>query len=1066
MASAISLVVLVVAAVGLNPATAQATPAKAPKFGPTITLITGDRVTVAGDQLFVQPAAGREHLQFRTFKRAGHLNVVPADALALVGKGQVDARLFDVTAQVGYGYDQRSDLPLLVTPAGRSLAKPAVPPVPAGLYVDRNLPAVRGFAGRARPGDLATVWRDVKAHAATSKVWLDGVRKLDVSGVGQIGAPAAWQAGFDGTGVTVAVIDSGIDAAHPDLAGQVVAEHNFVSDLEDNLDHVGHGTHVASIIAGTGAASNGTYKGVAPGAKLIDAKACVTFGCPDSAILDAMNWVAADQHAKIVNMSLGGPDTPDVDPLEQAITDLSAQYGTLFVVAAGNDGADRSIESPGDVDAALTVGAVDQHDALAGFSSRGPRTGDSALKPDITAPGVNITAALSKDSGGPPGEPYIDHSGTSMATPHVAGAAAILLQHSPALSGSALKATLMASAVPNPTTPVYGQGAGRVDVPSSLAAVLSTSPAGVSFGLQQWPHADDTVVTKTVTYHNSGTAAVTVSLALDAAGSPSGMFALSAPTLTVPAGGDASVTVTADTRVAGPDGFFGGYLVATGGAAAGPTRTPFAVEKEVESYDVTIIHTGSDGQPVELYFDTLIDLATGAFYAPFGEPGTDHVRLPKGRYFLDSTAFDGDLLVDQQQPVLDVTKAVTVTADTRVAKPISVTVPAAGAAQILAYILAGFTIGTFGFGTGVFADTFDGLRIGPLGTSSLDSYVQQIGGQWAKPQDDSPFQYNLSFVQGKKPFAGLTRSVRDRDLARVRSTYRGQLPGAVGETVAFGMVPQIGFAISNGTAVHPPFTRDEFFSQAKDLTWVSQFIEQYPDQPAGPFAFTSTTDTVYQAGHRYERVWNKAVVGPALPPPSHVLRFGDEIVADLPLFSAAGPDVFGYSTATGESKLSRNGVLVGTGAPDFLDAAGLAPEPGRFRLETTAERAAPFTLSTKVSVVWEFRSGHTPEDMATPIPLSAVRFSPWLDEHDTAPAGRLFVVPVTVPAPSAANRNRSLSVQVSYDDGKTWKAAPVIAGVVVLNHPKGPGVVSLRAKATDVQGNSVELTVLRAYKIA
>jgi hypothetical protein len=298
----------------------------------------------------------------------------------------------------------------------------------------------------------------------------------------------------------------------------------------------------------------------------------------------------------------------------------------------------------------------------------------------------------------------------------------------------------------------------------------------------------------------------------------------------------------------------------------------------------------------------------------------------------------------------------------------------------------------------------------------------------------------------------------------VRSTYRGQLPGTPGVTVAFGSVPQIGFAISNGTVVHPPFTRDEFFSQAKDLTWVSQFIEQDPDQADGPFAFTSTTDSAYRAGHRYERVWGKAVIGPALPP-GHVVRFGDEIVADLPLFSAAGPDLYGYSTVTGESKLFRNGVLVASGAPDLLDAPGLAAEPGRFRLETTAERSAPFTLSTKVSAVWEFRSGHTPEDQVTPLPLAAVRFSPWLDEHNTAPAGRLFVVPVSVPAPSAANRNRSLSVQVSYDDGATWKAAPVIAGVVVLNHPKGSGFVSLRARATDVQGNTVEETVLRAYKI-
>src|SRR5690348_11110113 len=119
--------VLVTAGLGLPAGPAQAAPAKAPTFGHTVTLITGDRVTVTGDRLLVRPAKGREHLQFRTFKRAGHLSVVPADALALVRTGRLDGRLFDVTAQVGYGYDQRADLPLLVTPAGRSLAKPAVP---------------------------------------------------------------------------------------------------------------------------------------------------------------------------------------------------------------------------------------------------------------------------------------------------------------------------------------------------------------------------------------------------------------------------------------------------------------------------------------------------------------------------------------------------------------------------------------------------------------------------------------------------------------------------------------------------------------------------------------------------------------------------------------------------------------------------------------------------------------------------------------------------------------------------------------------------------------------------
>ena len=145
-------------------------------------------------------------------------------------------------------------------------------------------------------------------------------------------------------------------------------------------DTVGHGTHVASTIAGSGAASGGKYRGVAPDATLLFGKVCENDGCTDSAILAGMQWAAVEQHAAVVNMSLGGGDTPEVDPLEEAVETLTAQTGTLFVIAAGNDGVDGSVGSPGTADAALTVGAVDRDDELADFSSRGPRVGDDGAQ--------------------------------------------------------------------------------------------------------------------------------------------------------------------------------------------------------------------------------------------------------------------------------------------------------------------------------------------------------------------------------------------------------------------------------------------------------------------------------------------------------------------------------------------------------------------------------------------------------------------------------------------------------------------------------------------------------------
>ncbi|WP_263657331.1 S8 family serine peptidase [Nonomuraea gerenzanensis] len=127
-------------------------------------------------------------------------------------------------------------------------------------------------------------------------------------------------------------------------------------------------------------------------------------------------------------MSLGGPGTLELDPLEEAVNSLSERTGTLFVISAVNSGRPGTISSPGSADAALTVGAVDRSDRIADFSSWGPRQGDHAIKPDITAPGVDIVAAA-------PGGGYQTLSGTSMAAPHVTISAAILAQKHPETVG-------------------------------------------------------------------------------------------------------------------------------------------------------------------------------------------------------------------------------------------------------------------------------------------------------------------------------------------------------------------------------------------------------------------------------------------------------------------------------------------------------------------------------------------------------------------------------------------------------------------------------------------------------
>jgi subtilisin family serine protease len=173
----------------------------------------------------------------------------------------------------------------------------------------------------------------------------------------------------------------------------------------DVHDLAGHGTHVASIMAGSGAASGGRYRGVAPDATIVSAKVG-DFEVAESSVIAAMEWAAGPQHASVVNMSLGFSDALGNDPVETAVNDLTDRYGTLFVVASGNDGIngnnpngaqDYDVGSPATADAALSVGAVDHDDQLADFSSRGPRLGDDAIKPEITAPGVDVTGARSVD---------------------------------------------------------------------------------------------------------------------------------------------------------------------------------------------------------------------------------------------------------------------------------------------------------------------------------------------------------------------------------------------------------------------------------------------------------------------------------------------------------------------------------------------------------------------------------------------------------------------------------------------------------------------------------------------
>jgi len=609
-----------------------------------VTLVTGDVVTLrtlsGGKQTAdVERPAGANgivHVQ----QRDGDLYVLPDEALPLIAAKEIDPQLFNITDQIEMGYDDAStdEVPMIAT-YPHSLGRAASPKAPHGSKLVRSLPSVSGAALEADKASTRAFWSSIAPAGATSlqggidKLWLDGRVKANLKdSVPQIGAPTAWAQGYDGAGVKVAVLDTGVDDTHPDLVGQIDAEQSFVPGQEV-ADRNGHGTHVASTIVGTGAASGGLNKGVAPGADLMVGKVLSNEGFgQDSWIIGGMEW-AAGSGAKVISMSLGSSQPSDgTDPMAVAVDSLTDQYGALFVIAAGNAGP-QSVASPGAAAEALTVGAVDKTDRLAGFSSTGPVFRTGAIKPDISAPGVGINAARSQLL--PTGTGFYQSlNGTSMATPHVAGAAAIVAQRHPEWSGQRIKDTLMSTSKGLNYTP-YQIGTGRVDVAAAVNRTVQAT-GSVFLGNYDWPHeATDVPTAKTVTFTNSGDAAVTLNLAI----AGTGPFTVSAPTVTVPAGGTADVTVTGDPQGAATGSSNTAYLVGTDATTGAPTtRTSMALLKEAERYDLTIKLIGRDGKPA--HGNVVLNQAGVMFGAGVLEvDGERTLRLPPNTYTVD-TALD------------------------------------------------------------------------------------------------------------------------------------------------------------------------------------------------------------------------------------------------------------------------------------------------------------------------------------------------------------------------------------------------------------------------------------------
>ncbi|MFJ7268711.1 S8 family peptidase [Streptomyces sp. NPDC099050] len=738
--------------------------AKQPTGPVTVTLVTGDRILVSTDAqgrtaATAMPRADGSQPIVQTRRAGKDLYVYPESAVKALAAGKVDEELFNVTGLIRQGYDDThaKKLPLIaVYERSASLVRSA-PPVPRGAEQSLVLGSIGGVALAADKEKAADFWADVTganvnprarsaATAPLKKLWLDGKVQANLErSTQQVGATAAWAAGFDGKGTKVAVLDTGTDLEHPDLKGRVAEAENF-TDSDTAEDRQGHGTHTISTVGGSGAASEGAKKGVAPGAQLLSGKVLNDSGYGlDSWIIAGMEW-AVDSKADVISMSLGDPSQLSCDdPLAAATEALAQSSDSLFVIAAGNAGpGNNTVSSPGCAPSVLTVGAVDRDDKTASFSSRGPAGLNHTLKPEIAAPGVQISAAA---AGGRGVYAYQAMSGTSMATPHVAGAAAIVKQRHPDWTAQQIKAALVGSANTAVPGDVRETGAGRLDVKAAIGTTVTSAPA-VQGGTYNWPQDRSDRTGVEIPYTNTGKKPVTLNLSVekvtgnDGSAVRSQVARLDKRTVTVPAGATVKVPLALDPAAKLERSQYGdvtGRVIATANGVH--VSTPFSLYVEPETVTVRVKLIDRAGKPAAgpSSLDLIgTDDATGE--RRFNEGAVDQVfRVRPGSYFLSAFVGTPDAGVNAEmydsitylgRPQTEIKKDTVIVLDARKAAKLSIATdkPTEARATTLAFSRSWGEEGWVHAGTAMGGRTVRGYYASVDGTAKEGDF--EFGSYW------------------------------------------------------------------------------------------------------------------------------------------------------------------------------------------------------------------------------------------------------------------------------------------------------------------------------------------------
>jgi len=1066
-----------VAAVGVSTAAAPAAPTAAatvagPAMAPAgsaaaVTLITGDTATVTRDaaglpRVSMTPA-GDHPTSFTTMRDGDDLYVVPSSVEQLV-PDTLDLELFNVTGLLaqGYGDAQTDSLPVIVRGGESGLRSTGSVSLPSIGATATRLPKKGGFATTRAAGGTK-VWLDRRVTAAD----------LDAN-LTQIGAPQAWDAGLSGAGVDVAVLDTGIDGNHPDLRGKVVEQANFTDDPTAEDGH-GHGTHVASIIGGTGAAAGGARKGVAYGARLLSGKVLDSSGRGQlSWLIRGMEWAAAEG-ADVVNISLGADSGDGDDPTAQALDKLTAETGTLFVVAAGNAGPGfGSVATPGIAASALTVGAGNAAGLPPFFSGQGPARGTYRAKPDITAPGVEITGALLGTDG------YTQMTGTSQATPHVVGAVALLKQRHPDWDWRQLKNALMTTADAKIATPSpYVEGAGQLDIPGALTDTLHLDHGNVDFGYLRY---GDNTKPRSVTLKlgNDGTAPETVSLTdeerdIDGGLAPEGMVTVTPASVTVAPGGTSTVTVTLTPSALGV--FSGAVTLVRPGKQ--PTRLPLGLYNEAPRQDVSVTVLNRRGEPDAYGTVWLANMA--AMYPTTGggfeilqldEDGRGTARMAPGpisavaRVVTPASDSTPETVSFAGTPELTVDRDVSYTIDARKAKqlkPASVDGARTKVSTVSVHYGREDALGDGGISDGIYAtgDQLASVFVQP--TKPVRTGRATFQTRWELDSGDDTYAVVLGAPTVPDPPA---YRVKRSSLARLDADYR-----TLGHADSYLMYREAytDLVYATGVFVHP------LAAPEKRTEWVTADV-QWRQCVAGPqegVAVLCQPTTTYRAGERKPAVWFRGPV-PAVTSATHN-RTRIELPVDLSdgthegslrVAGAAGDDVY---------RLYRNGVEL----PRFEESwyFDSPPEPAMFRLEHTSKPdRSLLPIGSSTSTVWTFPSqAPTDPDQFSTVPrLLSIDYQPGADGMGRLPSWHIFDLGVRVTSWGDGFRLEpgKLRFWASVDHGKRWYEGLVVPNRDGTYRVVVPGVltrsgqtVSVRAEATAAAGRTVKQTVMDAYPV-